>query len=120
VAQESVREDALLIPQGVDWAIAWPIVDSNGQSIDLSNGYTARAQARHRADEDVVLQEWSSATAGQIELTTEGQLVLNVPGVTSRTWTWDHAVYDVVLTGPGSATFIVSAGGIEVSETVTR
>lgn len=119
--QVEVREDALRVPRGIDYAIAWPVVNADGEPIDLSVGYTARAQARYRADEpDPPLQEWSSGSGGAIDLTDDGKVVLDIPGVMSRDWDWEHAVYDVVLTGPNSSMFIVSSGGIEVVGTVTR
>lgn len=119
--QEAVREDPLRVPRGIDHAIAWPIVDSQGQPIDLTTGYSAKAQARRRQrDPDPPLQQWSSGSGGAIELTAEGRVILNIPAVMSSAWDWRHAVYDVVLTAPNSSRFIVARGGIEVFGTVTR
>jgi hypothetical protein len=118
VTSPSPRSDPLIVPRGVDWAIGWPVLDTNGASLDLT-GWSAQAQARRRAADDEVLVAWSSVSPGGITLL-NSMVILGITAQQSASWDWDAAVYDVLLTSPTGQTSLVASGGIELTRTVTR
>lgn len=114
----SLRHDDLLIPQGTDWAIDWPVNDADGIPIDLSTGWTAKAQARAQAGTaGAPRQEWTSADPTQISLE-DGFLRLHTTPTMTNAWTWLKSAYDIELTGP-SGIVRLTQGTITVSPSVT-
>lgn len=115
-----IRTDNLTIPQGVTWAIRWPLLDISGDPLDTT-GWSAKAQIRSKASSVEVLHEWSTV-AGNAEFV-DGALELRLEPEDSEDWTaWRSltAVYDVKLTsGEGTVARLVQ-GTIKVIEAVTR
>lgn len=115
---ESVtQQHNLTIPQGTTWGVAWPIVDTEGRSVDLT-GWSARSQVRSDVRTEDVLHEWSSE-AGTAELD-NSYVTLRVAPEVSTDWTWRDGVYDVELTSPDHVVYRVAEGRISVSPEVTR
>lgn len=115
----------LHIPQGADWpGIAFPILDADGQAVDLS-ACTAVGQIRKRPGHPDVLYSWlGMAGLGTGPIVLAGNLVtISVPGADSALWTFTAARYDVKLTNPaappGHRIIRVARGAVYVSASVT-
>lgn len=110
-----VRVDDLEIQQGDDRAFTWPLVDSDGDPMDLGD-YSAVAQVRARPQSSVVLHEWSTAN-GRAQLG-NGKLTLLVDD--SEGWSWSHGVYDIHLTDGSGKTEVIARGSVVLIPGVTR
>jgi hypothetical protein len=107
----------LVIEQGATSQYAWPVLDDEGLSLDLT-GYTAKAQVRRSWDSTDVLHEWDSG-AGTILLQGSSVILVTAPD-TSLAWTWSRGVYDLLITATDGTVSRVSSGTIAVSPGVTR
>jgi hypothetical protein len=107
----------LVIEQGATSQYAWPVLDDDGDAVNLS-GYTAKAQVRRSVDSSAVLYEWSSA-GGTILFQSNNVILVTAPA-TSSAWTWTKGVYDVVITAPDGTISRVGEGTVVVSRAVTR
>lgn len=115
-----MRQDNLVVIQGEDWAVTWPVLDVNGAPLNVTSGYTVRAQVRRYTTSSTVLHQWTgpSVTA---ELTGTS-VTLHIPATTSDAWdsSWG-GVYDVELveTATGRVSRIAK-GSIQLDANVTR
>lgn len=114
-----LRNDNLVIPQGTTWAVRWPFVDENSESIDLV-GWTVRSHVRRRINSPDTLHEWSTEIGNA---TITGDFIeFRVTPEESSNWTWVNtkAVFDVEAISPQGEVFRVTQGTITISPEVTR
>jgi len=112
-----LRTDRLIIPQGTSWEAQWPVQNEDGSVADLT-GWTPRAQARTRVSSREVLHEWTSAL-GNINIV-DNIVSMTVLPITSSTWDWREAVFDVELYHTDGRVVRISQGEIKVDPEVTR
>lgn len=110
-----VRTYDMDIQQGDDRAFTWPVLDAQGQAIDLS-GYSVVVQVRPRYRSETVLHEWS--TANNRAQLAGGKVSLLVDD--SEEWAWSFGVYDIHLTDGDGNTEVLSRGTVRVIPGVTR
>lgn len=115
----NLYKNNLVIPQGVTWAIRWPILDSNGNPANTV-GWTVKSQVRKTPDSDEVLYEWSS-TLGNASVF-DSFVELRLEPEDSSPWRWGAkpVLFDVELTNPSNEVFRVVQGTIELSREITR
>lgn len=117
-----VQKADLLIPQGEDRTVQWPIVDGNNDPLPSMTGWTARAQARDRVTSTDTLYEWTTsegAGPGSIVLADSALSLIFASEVTSE-WTWAKAVYDVELVSDTGKVTRIAEGAIRIDPEVTR
>lgn len=107
----------LIIDQGTTWAMMWPIVDTDGNPIDVT-GWTVQAQIRPSVTSNEVYHEWTTEAGNAT--TEQGAVVLSVSAPESTGWNWRSAVYDVELTDPQGRVARIAEGNVTVSAEVTR
>ena len=108
------RKFDLVIDQGSDYEVSFPVLDPSGQAQDLS-GWSARSQVRGSVADVDVLHDFAT------ELTLTGSSVtLTVPAAVSTTWAWTSAVYDLEVAAPGGAVTRLAEGAVIVRPEVTR
>ncbi len=110
-------ETKLVVEQGTTWAISWPIVDPNGEPVDVT-GWTVRAQIRQSATANEVLHEFTTASGNAT--TEQGSVTLSVDPAESSAWDWRSGVYDVELVDPVGRVARIAAGTVTISAEVTR
>lgn len=110
----------LVIEQGTTWGVGFPVLDVNGQPIDLT-GWSVHAQVRPTTEDSTVLFEWSQETSspGRVELVS-GVVTLYVDPVQSSAWTWRKGSWDLELTMPDGAVLRPVGGRVRVDPEVTR
>lgn len=117
-----LRHDDVLIPQGVNHSLTWPVLDVSGDPLDWT-GWSARAQARASDQPGAVLREtWSSAPdagEGTITLTGDGLSLLFTPTMTNA-WTWPRADFDILLTSPSAELYRLTQGEMKLSRRITQ
>lgn len=114
-----LRQDDLLIPQGVTWAVRWPLASPTGDPINTA-GWTVRSQVRRTYHSAEALYEWSIDLGNATVF--DSFVELRVPAVDSTSWAWGNSpvIYDVeVMTNTGE-TIRISQGSIRLSKEVTR
>ena len=115
-----MRQDDLIVRQGDDWAMEWPVLGSDGDPLNVATGYTVKAQVRPNARSTTVLHEWTgpSSTAELVGTA----LTLKIPAATSAAWAagWG-GVYDIELTETSSGRVArIAQGSIQLDPEVTR
>lgn len=115
-----MRQDDLTVQQGEDWAMEWPVLDADGDPLNVSAGYTLQAQVRAKARASTVLHEWTgpSATAELVGTA----ITLRIPAATSAAFEpgWG-GVYDVELTETSTGRVArIAEGTIQLDPEVTR
>lgn len=110
----------LTIEQGTTWGMAFPLLNTDGQSVDAT-GWSARAQVRPQADSSIVLFEWNSdgVSAGRVEIVS-GTVTLYVAPAQSSAWTWRGGTWDLELTMPSGDVLRPIGGRVRVDPEVTR
>lgn len=90
---------ALTIPKGSDWSYAIPILDGDGDPINVT-GWSARAHVRaNKWFRDLpILHEWKTTGASPNATLASSMLTLKVTPSVSAAWTWWYGVYDIELT----------------------
>lgn len=117
----------LELKQGSDIAIALTVLDATGAPITNPTGWTARAQIRSTPG-GVVLFEWNTTTGpglGTAVLTYDSvanvsTLTLGVTAAQSLGFTWNSALYDVLLTNPSGKTACVAEGTVTIDPIITQ
>lgn len=119
MASSTLRTDDLVIPQGSDITVQWPIRDAAGQPLASMTGWTARAQARARMNRDSeLLAEWTTEDGG---ITIESSaLSLTVSSDVSSAWTWRQARYDIELVDPQGKVTRLTEGTMTLAPEVTQ
>lgn len=115
-----MRQDDLTVLQGEDWAMEWPVLDADGDPLNVGSGFTVKAQVRAKARSGTVLHEWAgpSATA-ELNGTT---ITLKIPAATSEEFEpgWG-GVYDIELTETSTSRVArIAEGTIQLDPEVTR
>lgn len=115
-----MRQDDLVVIQGEDWAMEWPVVDDNDDPLPIATGFTLKAQVRSQVRSSTVLHEWTgpSATA----TLTGTAVTLKIPGEISAAWEpgWG-GVYDIKLTETATGRDArIAEGAISIDPEVTR
>lgn len=118
----AVRREDWYIDQGADFQRINMVTDPDtGAAINLSSGWTAKAQIRPSTDSATLLHELTSA-GGTILLGSDGKVTFKIAGAVSLAWTWIdvEAKYDVLLTGPVGQLIRMLEGDVFVSPDTTR
>lgn len=113
----ATRSDSLTIQQGTTQSFLWPIVDANGDPVNVT-GWSVRAQVRATVAAEAVLHEWSS-TLANVTLGPDGVVLHSTPAV-SLAWTWTRGVYNVLLTDLTGNVYEIAQGSITVDPSITR
>lgn len=110
----------LCIEQRASFTLALRLTDDAGQPVNLT-GYTARMQIRdHVGAADPPLASLSTDPGGGITISDDGQtLTVTFTGAQTAAFTWEHAVYDLLLTAPDGTADRLLRGEAEVSQAVT-
>jgi len=109
----------LTIEQGSDWALTFPVLDSEDEPVDVS-AWSARAQVRARAEDATILHDWTSTSpTGGIKLGLQG-ITLSVTAAQSSAWTWRRGVWDLELVDPDGVVTRIAKGRVHVDPEVTR
>lgn len=111
----------LWVEQGTSWGMAFPIIDANGDAVDLA-GWSARAQIRSRAGASGdPLFEWGTDDEAPGRLTlADGVLTMFVTPEQSTSWSFSRGVFDVELVSPSGEVARPISGTVYVSPEVTR
>jgi hypothetical protein len=118
----AVRVEDWYIDQGADFLRTNVVSDPvTGLPINLSAGWTAKAQIRPSTDSATLLHELTSA-GGTITLGADGKVTFKIAGAVSLAWTWIDvsAKYDCLLTGPVGQLIRILQGDVFVSPDTTR
>lgn len=107
----------LLIDQGSDFRIRFPVLDSANAPVDVTD-WQVNAQVRSLAASPEVLYAW--ADAGGEGMTDGTHVVLTVPAVDSADWAWTHGVYDVEIISPDDTVTRLVGGHVFVTPEITR
>jgi len=105
----------LIIQQGTDAALQWPITDENGLPIDLTD-WTFAAQVRNIRDN--IVHEWSEADGNVV--VEDGAVYLQWTATESAAWTWVEGVYDLEATLPNGIVVRLDQGFISLAKEVTK
>lgn len=109
----ALRPDDLIIPQGADFSMSWPLFAADGAELDTA-GFTARAQVRAgRSDVGAPLYAFSAGFAAN-------SVVITAPAADSAAWPWYAGVYDVEVTAPDGKVSRVAYGRVRVDAEVSR
>jgi len=112
-----LRTDDLVIPQGVDHRIQWPLRGADGSFVPVE-GWTARAQVRKEIADSEPLVEWTTENGSLVLL--DSSLTLVITASESAAWTWLFGVYDIeVVSATGEVTRLTQ-GNVSISPEVTR
>lgn len=104
----------IVINQGADYTVAFPVKDEAQQPQDLS-GWSVRCQARRTASDTTVLHDFAA------ELSLVGtDVVLAVPAAVSSEWAWTCAGYDLEVVAPAGAVSRLVEGHVIVRPEITR
>lgn len=103
----------LTIPQGSIYRFVVTVV---GGPADLT-GYTGWMQIRETKSDAVVLDELTTEIT--VNNTTR-QVVVTIPDTVTALYTWDNALYDLVIIGPADERWRVVEGYVRVNHSVTR
>lgn len=105
----------IVIDQGSDYGVAFPVLEPGGQEPQDLTGWTVRCQARRTATDTSALHDFAD------ELSLAGSdAVLSVPGSVSASWAWTSALYDLKVVAPGGAPTRLVEGHLTVRPAVTR
>lgn len=118
----AVRIDTWRIDQSADFEREYTLTDPvTGAPINLTGGWTAKAQIRPDRRSAVLYHELTSA-GGTILLGADGKVTFKIDGSVSKDWTWIDAVarYDVLVTSPAGADIRMLEGEVLVSPDTTR
>lgn len=107
----------LIVTQGADWAAQWPVIDTDGDPVDVT-AWTIRAQVRKSPASAELLHEWTSDAGTAVG--SPGQVTLLVSADVSYGWTWAQGEYDVFITSPGGVRTKLDGGIVEVDQAVTH
>lgn len=104
----------LRIEQGARYRLVVPVLDADGQPLDVST-WTVRGQVRPDQGSPEVVYDLTPA------LSVSGSTVLlDIPGAASSLWAWTEGVYDVELVDPDSHVTRLLQGRVVVSPETTR
>ena len=86
------------IPAGTTWAYGWPILDQDGNLIDLT-GWSAYAQIRaNKWIRDLpVLHEWTSEGPDPNISLLNSTITIHVSAEESSAWTWWDGAFQLKL-----------------------
>ncbi|MGW2222625.1 hypothetical protein ACWCSD_47175 [Nonomuraea sp. NPDC001684] len=108
---------ALLIEQGATFEHDLTISDDAGAVV--LTGYTARMDIRPCVGSATLLHHLDTE-AGGIDIDgPAGTVRLRIPAATTRTFRWERAVYDLLLTSPGGDDTRLLEGPVTVKPGVT-
>ena len=107
--------EQLEVLQGTSWSRAFTF----DPDLDISDGYSARAQVRSRPSSEDVLFEWSSDTAN-VELTELGEVILTLEPEESSAFTWRRGVFDLEVTDPDGVVTRLASGTVFIRREITR
>src|SRR4051812_1141278 len=93
VALGSVKQQDLVIPQRGKFELTVQVTGAP----QTWSGWTAKMQIRPNKGSPVLLDEFTNLDA--ISFAT-GQVQVDIPGADTALYTWDAAMYDLVVTGP--------------------
>lgn len=110
-----MSSDDLIIDQGVDGRIEWPVTDEDKLPVDLSD-WTVQMQVRNIRN--VVVHEWSTED-GNVE-TGLGVISVFWSSAESAAWDWDEGYYNLEVTDPEGRVARIKEGFISVSREITR
>lgn len=106
--------------QGTSFALALRITDGAGNPVSLS-GYQARMQVRPSAGyPGDPLADLSTAAGEGITISGDGTaLTVAISADATAGYTWEHAVYDLLLQAPDGDVLRLLRGEVTVSAAVT-
>ena len=104
----------LVINQGADFSVTFPVLDTGDQPQDLA-GWSARAQVRDRDTDPEPLHDFADELA-----VTESDIVLTVPAAVSSAWSWTHGRYDLELVSPSGGVTRLVEGAVIMRPEITR
>lgn len=110
----------LQVEQGASFALALRVTDDTGQPVSLA-GYQARMQVRPAAGyPGDPLADLSTVSGGGITISDDGTtLTVTIDAAATAGYTWEHAVYDLLLQAPDGAVERLLRGEVTVSAAVT-
>ena len=104
----------LTLTQGISSGYFWPVVDSNGDTADLT-GWTAACQVRSKEDHASTLLTTLNVTNG------DGGFAIQWTAEESLLWDFKSGYFDVVLIDPdGEPKQILVEGMVVVNKVVTN
>ena len=108
----------LQINQGETWRLAIPVLDADGELVNLS-GSVVRGQIRASLPSSgVALHTWAEAESNvDIAL---GEIVLHVPAAVSEDWSWTVGMWDLEVTDLAGSTTRLIEGIVRVRPEVTK
>lgn len=115
----SLTNNTITIEQGSTFTLSINYKDSNGATIDLSTGYTARMQCR--VGRDATTTVFSLTDASEIALSaTDPNLLVTIPATTTAAYDAPlDGVYDIEIEASGVVTKILK-GRLLIEREVTR
>jgi hypothetical protein len=110
----------LQVEQGASFALALRVTDAAGTPVSLA-GYQARMQVRPEAGyPGDPLADLSTGPGGGITISDDGStLTVAVAATVTAGYTWEHAVYDLLIQAPDGDVQRLLRGEVTVSAAVT-
>ncbi len=115
-----MRQDDLVVIQGEDWAMEWPVYDADGDALPVGSGVTVKAQVRAKPRATTVLHEWTGPSTDAV--LAGSTVTLKIPAATSAAFEpgWG-GVYDLELTEVSTGRVArLAEGTIQIDPEVTR
>lgn len=115
-----MRQDDLVVVQGEDWTVEWPVLDVNNAPLTVTSGYTLKAQVRSQPRSGTVLHEWTGPS--EVAVLAGTTVTLKIPAAISTGWDpgWGGR-YDVELTETATGRVArIAEGAIELDPETTR
>jgi len=116
----SLTNNTVTIEQGSTFSLSINYKDSNGDTIDLSSGYSARMQCR--VGRDATSTVFSLTSASEIALAaTDPNILITIPATTTSAYDAPlDGVYDIEIETTGGVVTKILKGRLLIEREVTR